>query len=404
MAIAQAYQVVKAGGVTTPRGFKAAGIHCGLKRVRPDLALLASDRLATCAGLFTTNLVKGAPVVWTQKVVARGAAQAIVVNSANANTCNGPQGIADAERMAEITAELCGLLPEQVIVGSTGVIGMPLNMPKIEAGIKEAYQALTTEGGADAASAILTTDMVTKEIALRVELSQGTVSIGGMAKGSGMIHPNMATMMAFITTDAGIGSEHLQEVLRRSVNQSFNMVSVDGDTSTNDMVITLANGSSGVSVISEADLEVFEKGLTHVCVELAKMVARDGEGATKLIEIHVKGAKTEHDARLVARSISTSNLVKTAIHGKDANWGRIFCAAGYSGAQFLPEKVDIFLGDVQVAASGMALPFDEVAAKAVLENEEVVVTLDLHDGEIETKAWTCDLTDDYIRINASYRS
>ena len=256
--------------------------------------------------MFTTNLVKGAPVIWTKKVVKKGIARAIVVNSGNANTCNGPQGLADATRMAHLTAELNNLSPEQVIVSSTGVIGMPLDMAKVEAGIEMATKALSRDGGPKAALAIMTTDTKPKEIALKLELSTGSVCIGGMAKGSGMIHPNMATMLAFITTDAAVDHNTLQTLLRRAVDKSFNMLSVDGDTSTNDMVIVLANGASGVAVTSEADLSLFEKGLTHVCVELTKMIARDGEGATKLIEIRVTGARTEADARKIARAISTS--------------------------------------------------------------------------------------------------
>ncbi|MGI6081648.1 MAG: bifunctional glutamate N-acetyltransferase/amino-acid acetyltransferase ArgJ [Limnochordia bacterium] len=404
MAATELFEVVTGGGVTTPQGYQAAGVHCGLKRVRHDLAIILSAAPAACAGVFTTNLVKGAPVRWTQEVVRRGVAQAIVVNSGNANTCNGPQGLADATRMAHLTAEHNNLTPEQVIVGSTGVIGLPLDMTKIEAGIEMATKALSVDGGPEAALAILTTDTEPKEVALKLELSTGGICIGGMAKGSGMIHPNMATMLAFITTDAAVDHNTLQTLLRRSIDKSFNMLSVDGDTSTNDMVIVLANGSSGVAVTSDADLSLFEKGLTHVCVELTKMIARDGEGATKLIEIRVAGARTEADARKIARAISASNLVKTAIHGHDANWGRIFCAAGYSGADFSPDKVDIFLGDEQVAAQGMALPFDEDAAKAILAKDNVTITLDFHDGDAEAVAWTCDLTGEYVKINSSYRS
>jgi glutamate N-acetyltransferase/amino-acid N-acetyltransferase len=396
-------EVLQTGGVTAPKGYSAAGVHCGLKRVKLDLALVTSDRPATCAGTFTTNLVKGAPLVWTQDVVARGQAQVIVVNSGNANTCNGPRGVADAVRMAKLAAGFCGVSPQQVVVGSTGVIGLPLEMEKVEAGIRSAHAELSPQGGTLAAQAIMTTDTHPKEVAIRVRLSGGTICIGGMAKGSGMIHPNMATMMAFITTDAIIAADDLQRSLRYVVNKSFNMVSVDGDTSTNDMVVALANGAAGVPVDGD-DLRVFQQALEYVAVELAKMIARDGEGASKLIEIRVAGAASEDDARKIARSISTSNLVKTAIYGEDANWGRIFCAAGYSGAQFVPELVDIYLGDLQVAKGGMALPFDESAAKAILEQDKVCITLRMNGGEAESTAWTCDLTGDYVKINASYRS
>lgn len=398
------FEVLEAGGVTAPQGYVAAGIHCGLKRKREDLAIILSDRPASCAGTFTRNLVKGAPVVWSAKVVERGLAQAIVVNSGNANTCNGPQGAADAERMAELVAGVCGVKVDTVVVGSTGVIGMPLDMGKVENGIQLAATALSPEGGTAAAKAIMTTDTHPKEVAVEVRLAGGRVRIGGMAKGSGMIHPNMATMMGFITTDAVLDAGACAEVLRRVVDKSFNMVSVDGDTSTNDMVILLANGASGVHMQGAQDIAAFEAGLEFICVELAKMVARDGEGASKLIEIRVLGARSYEDARQVARSISTSNLVKTAIYGEDANWGRVFCAAGYSGAQFRPDLVDIYLGDVQVAARGMALAFDEQAARSTLQEETVTITINLNEATESATAWTCDFTYDYVKINASYRS
>lgn len=401
MAIAS---IDKLGGVTSPKGFKAAGVHCGLKRKRVDLALLYSEKPATCAGTFTTNLVKAAPLRWTQKVIAGGTAQVAVVNSGNANACNGPQGDADAAQMAALAAEACGVSAQQVVVGSTGVIGMPLDMSKVAAGIAQAAPALSYDGGDQAALAITTTDTLPKHLSVDVQLAGGVIRIGGMAKGSGMIHPNMATMMCFITSDAAIDAKTLQQAVSAAVNISFNMVSVDGDTSTNDMLVAMANGMSGVTVASASDQAAFQEGLNYVAVELAKMVARDGEGASKLIEIQVKGARSLADARLVARSISTSNLVKTAIYGEDANWGRIFCAAGYSGAQFVPEQVDIYMGDLQVAKSGMALPFDEGKAKSILQENEILILLDLHDGDADATAWTCDFTYDYVKINASYRS
>jgi glutamate N-acetyltransferase/amino-acid N-acetyltransferase len=392
------------GNVTTPRGFKAAAAHCGLKRKRLDLALLYSELPAACAGAFTTNLVKAAPIRWSQKVVAGGVCRAVVINSGNANACTGPRGENDAARMAEMVAAKCGCAPEQVIVGSTGVIGVPLDMTKVKNGIDEAYDHLSAQGGQLATEAILTTDTIPKHLAVEVRLSGGTVTLGGMAKGSGMIHPNMATMMAYVTTDAQIEAASLQKALSASVNRSYNMISVDGDTSTNDMTIVLANGASGVVVASEEDMRVFQEALDYINIELAKMIARDGEGATKLIEVCVEGARSLEDARKIARSISTSNLVKTAIFGEDANWGRVLCAAGYSGAQFVPDKVDIYLGDVQVAKQGGSLPFDEAKAKLVLQKSDVRILLQLHDGEHNAIAWTCDFTYDYVKINATYRS
>jgi glutamate N-acetyltransferase/amino-acid N-acetyltransferase len=392
------------GNVTTPRGFKAAAAHCGLKRKRLDLALLYSELPAACAGAFTTNLVKAAPIRWSQKVVAGVVCRAVVINSGNANACTGPRGENDAARMAEMVAAKCGCAPEQVIVGSTGVIGVPLDMTKVKNGIDEAYDHLSAQGGQLATEAILTTDTIPKHLAVEVRLSGGTVTLGGMAKGSGMIHPNMATMMAYVTTDAQIEAASLQKALSASVNRSYNMISVDGDTSTNDMAIVLANGASGVVVASEEDMRVFQEALDYINIELAKMIARDGEGATKLIEVCVEGARSLEDARKIARSISTSNLVKTAIFGEDANWGRVLCAAGYSGAQFVPDKVDIYLGDVQVAKQGGSLSFDEAKAKLVLQKSDVRILLQLHDGEHNAIAWTCDFTYDYVKINATYRS
>lgn len=394
------------GGVTAPQGYTAAGIHAGLKRQRKDLSLLLSERPATTAGLFTTNRVQAAPVLLTRKRMAEAHARAIVVNSGNANACNGERGLADAERMAQATAEALGIKPEEVLVASTGVIGVPLPMEKIEAGIRAAAQALRADGGADAALGIMTTDTVPKEIAVTVSGDGYAYTIGGMAKGSGMIHPNMATMLAFITTDADVERSFLQESLKEAVDLSFNLISVDGDTSTNDMVVALANGAAGGPTIGaqSARAEEFQEALALVCTELAKMIARDGEGATKLVEVHVKGARTVADARTAVRSITCSPLVKTAIHGEDANWGRILCAAGYSGAEFDPADASVFLGDVKVCEHGVGLPFDEGVAAKVLAGDEVLLTVDLGAGSCEARGWTCDLTADYIRINGGYRT
>lgn len=397
----------KSGGITAPRGFLAAGVAAGVKyKGRRDIALIFSEVPARAAGVFTTNLVKGAPVLVTMERISRGRARAVVVNSGNANTCNGEQGIRDARAMAQETARVLNIPEEDVLVASTGVIGQPMPMGRILPGIAAAARELSPGGGAAAAEAIMTTDTEPKETALSVTLSGHTVTIGGMAKGSGMIHPSMATMLCFISTDAAVSPSCLQETLRYAVDRSFNMISVDGDTSTNDMVLVLANGLAGNPEIAaeNEDYYLFRDALTEVCTRLARAVARDGEGATKLLEVKVINAASEKDARLAARAVVASNLVKTAVYGRDANWGRVICAVGYSGAHFDPDRVDIYLGDVMVARDGMALPFDEEAASAALAGREVRVLVDLKSGECEATAWGCDLTGEYVNINASYRT
>lgn len=393
-------------GVTAPRGFLAAGVHAGLKRKRKDVALIVSQTPAVAAGTFTTNQVKAAPVVLSAEHLKAGQARAIVANSGNANACNGERGYADARRMAEYTAELLGIRTEEVLVASTGVIGLPLPMDKVEAGIRSACQALSPSGGDDAAEAILTTDTRTKQAAVEFDVDGVPVRIGGMAKGSGMIHPNMATMLAFLTTDAAVDPVFLQEALTRAVDETFNMISVDGDTSTNDMVLMLANGQADNPTVMSGSpaAERFSAALRALCLYLAKEIVRDGEGATKLVEIAVCGAPSTAAARTIARSISASNLVKTAIFGQDANWGRILAAAGYAGVPFEPEKVTIYLGDVRVAERGSALAFDEEAAARALGEKEVRITVDLGAGDYAATAWTCDMTYDYVKINASYRT
>lgn len=393
---------VVGGGVTAPQGFRAAGIHTGVKRQKKDLSLVVSDRDCTCAGTYTTNRVKAAPLLLTKKHVdLNQTVRAIVANSGNANACNGPRGMADAVAMVEQTASVLGIAPEQVLVASTGVIGVPLALDKILPGIERASQALSPDGGADAALGIMTTDTVPKEVAVKCN----GFTLGAMAKGSGMIHPNMATMLAFITTDASVGRPLLEAALKDAVAKSFNMISVDGDTSTNDMVLVLANGASGVSIEPNTPEEQkFRQALDYVCITLAKMIARDGEGATKLIEVRARGAKTVDDARLAVRAITTSQLVKTAIFGEDANWGRILCAAGYSGADLVLEHVRVELGDVLVFDQGMSVPFDEELAKQVLAQKDVTITVDLGAGDAEATGWTCDLTYEYVKINADYRT
>lgn len=396
-----------AGGVTAAKGYKASGVHCGLKKTKLDLAVIASEVPAAAAGVFTTNLVQAAPVKVTREHLARsGTAKAVVINSANANACTGPQGILDAQAMAAAAAEHLGCSPEEVLVSSTGVIGVPLPMSKINEGIGSAVSELSEAGSFNAAQAIMTTDTFPKEYAVEFELGDKTVRLGGIAKGSGMIHPNMATMLAFITTDISIAQPLLHKALREAVVKSFNMISVDGDTSTNDMVIVLANGQAGAVPITDKgpEYELFCQALGVVTEELAKLIVKDGEGASKFVELHVKGAQSEAAARTIARSIASSNLVKAAIFGADANWGRILCAAGYSGGVFDPDKTAVYLGELKIVENGTGVDFDEDEALVLLSQGEIVITVDLGEGDQEAKAWTCDLTYDYVKINASYRS
>ncbi|WP_037999769.1 bifunctional glutamate N-acetyltransferase/amino-acid acetyltransferase ArgJ [Thermacetogenium phaeum] len=397
------------GGITAPKGFLAAGMAAEVrKRGRRDLALLYSEAPAAAAALFTQNQVQAAPVLVTREhlMQTEGQARAVVVNSGIANACTGERGIADARRMAEVAGEALKVPPQQVIVASTGVIGEYLPMEKIEAGIRKAALALSVDGGGAAAEAILTTDTTTKECAIRLPLGDKEVTVGGIAKGSGMIHPNMATMLAFITTDAVVEVPALQQALRWATDRSFNVITVDGDTSTNDMVVLLANGRAGNSPLTAGDPEftLFRDALLAVCVELSKMIASDGEGASKLLEVRVKGAPGEAEARKIARAVAGSNLVKAAIFGEDANWGRVLSAAGACGVPFDPNLVDVFLGDLQVAARGMGLAFDEEKARSILSQREVTITLDLHSGGGRGTAWGCDLSFDYVRINAHYRT
>jgi glutamate N-acetyltransferase/amino-acid N-acetyltransferase len=394
-----------AGGVTLPQGFRASGVAAGLKKAKKDLALLVSTVPAAAAGVFTANLVKAAPLLVTAERLRKGTAQALIVNSGNANACTGTEGYADAVAMAGMAAAALQLPEELVLVCSTGVIGRRLPLAKIEAAVPAAAAAVR-KAGHDAAEAILTTDTVVKEAAVRFSMGGRPCVIGGMAKGSGMIHPNMATMLAFLTTDAAIEAGLLRRALKEAVDQSFNMITVDGDSSTNDMVLVLANGCAGNPVISGPGLEyqTFAEALTAVAVALAKKVARDGEGATRLIEVQVKGARTLNDARTAARAIAGSNLVKAAVFGRDANWGRIICAAGYSGALFDPSAVDIFLGAEQVAQDGAGLPFSEERAGRELAQDPALITVDFKEGDYSATAWGCDLTYDYVSINASYRT
>lgn len=397
------YKVIS-GGVTAPRGFKAAGVACGIKRSgKPDLAIVFSERDASAAGVFTKNEMAAPSVVLSRDNLAKGSARAIVVNSGNANACTGKQGEADAVSMAEMTARALGLCADEVVVASTGVIGVPLPIDRIRRGIEEATASLSDAGSADAAAAILTTDTFPKERAIEVELSGGTVRIGGIAKGSGMIAPDMATMLAFLTSDASIHPDDLRSALRSVAERTFNSITVDGETSTNDMVVALANGASGVKV-GHGDLPAFEKAFEKICSELAKMIVRDGEGATKLVEITVDGAKSDAEAKKAAMAIANSNLVKTAAFGCDPNWGRIVVALGHSGVRLDPGSIAIKIGGIGIVDAGSPLPFDEKAASDEFGKEEVRIEVNLGIGEGAATVWTCDLSYDYVRINSEYRT
>ena len=400
------FEIIDHGGVTSPLGFRAAGVEAEIKKDRKDLAVIFSDVPAAVAGVFTTNRVKAAPLVVTGEHIKNGRAQAIVVNAGNANACTGEQGQANAVATAQKAGGLLQIDPNDVIVTSTGVIGVQLPMDRVLTGVEKAVGALYRNGGADAARAIMTTDTVPKEIAVEFTLSGKKAIIGAMAKGSGMIHPNMATMLGFVTTDAAVSPALLDQALKFAVNKTFNMVTVDGDTSTNDMVVVLANGLSGGPEIKaeNEDFNIFCDALLYVCTYLAKLIAKDGEGATKLVEVRVVNAGTEEDAKKAAKAIANSNLVKTAIFGEDANWGRIICAVGYSGAQFDPARVDITIGDEKMCADGTPLNFSEERAKKILERDEVAILVDLKDGAAEATAWTCDFSYDYVKINADYRT
>ncbi len=396
------------GSVTAPQGFMAQGVCAEIKKKdKKDVAVIYSRIPGSAAGVFTTNLVRAHCVDLTRQHLADGQAQAIVVNSGNANACNGEQGRADTLQMAQAASDVMGVEPDQILVASTGVIGQPMPMEKVEGGIWEAVLTMSRDGAHNAALAIMTTDLMVKEIAVEIEIQGRPVRIGAIAKGSGMIHPNMATMLCFITTDANISSECLQNLLKDSVNRSFNMVSVDRDTSTNDMVLILANGLARHEVIDDPgapDYKLFQEALDYVTISLAKMIARDGEGANHLVEVRVLNAADPEAARVIARSVVSSSLVKAAIFGHDPNWGRMLAAAGYSGAEFDPAKTDIYLGEVQVAADGTGLAFDEAAAVEELKKENVIITLDLKAGPHQATAWGCDLSYDYVSINADYRS
>lgn len=399
------------GGVTAAKGFQASGIHCGIRknRSKADLALIYSDVPCAAAAVYTQNLVKGAPIAVTKRNIADGMARAVICNSGNANTCNA-DGEEKAQKMCDLIAAELHIDSSDVIVASTGVIGQVLPIEPIANSVKTLAEALSTTGSNDAAKAIMTTDTVEKEYALEVELDGKTVTIGGITKGSGMIHPNMATMLGFLTTDASIIPELLNEALHTAIEDTFNMVSVDGDTSTNDMVSVMASGLAENQTITEKNHEykLFTQALTEVCAVLSRKIAKDGEGATRLLECAVTGAKTKEDARTVAKSVICSNLLKCAIFGADANWGRVLCAIGYSGANININGVDVAFeskqGRIEVCKNGAGLPFDEDIAKKILLEDDIIVAVTLHEGSECATAYGCDLTYDYVKINGDYRS
>ncbi|MGH9799794.1 MAG: bifunctional glutamate N-acetyltransferase/amino-acid acetyltransferase ArgJ [Blastocatellia bacterium] len=394
--------------VALPKGFLAGTAGCGLKKkAGEDLAIIFSERPAVAAAVFTQNLVAAAPVLLSRQHLRHRTHRAIIVNSGGANACTGQEGLNDAQQTAELVAEYFNCDDREVLVASTGVIGLRLDMAKVESGIRAATAELSRQRGWNVAEAIMTTDTRPKRASHRVKLGGKSVTIAGIAKGSGMIHPNMATLLAFVTTDAAISKSALQAGLKKAVGLTFNRVSVDGDTSTNDALMALANGAAEnppITKASGADFEAFTKALTDVCRELAIEVARDGEGATKLVTIHVRRAPSIRDAEKIAVTVATSPLVKTALAGADANWGRILAAAGRSGAKFDVSKVEIKIGKLVVARNGRGLNFSEMHALDILKRDEVTVTIDLHQGEAEVTEWTCDMTEGYIRINADYRS
>ena len=396
------------GGITATHGVRAAGVHAGIKAAdAKDVALIVTDSPAVAAGVFTKNSVTAAPVILCREHISNGQAQAVIVNSGNANACTGEIGMANARRMATATAEQLGIDAALVLVSSTGVIGQQLPMDKIENGIQTTASSLSTEGGSDAAEAIMTTDTHPKSIAVEVEIDGTPVRIGGIAKGSGMIAPNMATMLSYLTTDANINAETLQTALNKVVDDTYNLLTVDTDRSTNDTVLILATGHAGNADIVEANGENYDafcEGLQYVCTELVKMLARDGEGATKLVEVVVTGAKNREDAEKAARAVAESPLVKTAVFANDANWGRIMMAIGKSGAEFNPYQVNVSLADYQLVKNGMDAGYDEDTATALFAQDPVRITIDLHAGEAEITMWTCDYSYDYIRINADYRT
>ena len=399
------------GGVCAAKGFTASGVHCGIRknRTKRDIALIYSEAKASCAAVYTTNKVKGAPLTVTKDNISDGYAQAVICNSGNANTCNA-NGIEVATKTCELLANELNISAKDVVVASTGVIGQPLDIEPIKAGIPELVKALSADGSDAAAEGIMTTDVAKKEIAVSFTIGGKECKIGGIAKGSGMIHPNMATMLVFITCDCAISPEMLRKALSADIKNTFNMISVDGDTSTNDMVTVLANGAAGNTMIDKEgeDFDIFMKALNTVNMQLCRMIAADGEGATKLIECEVSGAASEKDAKIIAKSVICSSLVKAAMFGADANWGRVLCAIGYSGAEVDVSKVSVSFksaaGEISVCENGSGVAFSEDIAKTILLEKDITVAIGLGDGDAAATAWGCDLTYDYVKINGDYRT
>lgn len=400
--------------ITSPIGFKASGIHCGLKKslLKKDLALIYSDVVANCCGVYTKNKVKGAPLIVTKQHLANKKAQAIIINSGNANTCNGDDGLLKSKKMTKLCSKELNIKNDDVLVASTGIIGVPLNIDAIKDKIPELVNNLSNDikSAKDASMAIMTTDTVEKQAGVEFEIDGKKITISAMAKGSGMIHPNMATMLSFITTDISISPELLKEALKESVNISYNRVSVDGDSSTNDMVLIMANGLASNKTITEKNeyYNLFLDALITLNIHISKKIAKDGEGATKLIECTVKNANSIKDAEALSKSVITSSLVKAAIFGSDANWGRILCALGYSNVDFDPERVDVSFasnaGEILVCQNGSSVNFDESKAKEILLQDEIKILINMKLASSEATTWGCDLTYDYVKINGDYRS
>jgi glutamate N-acetyltransferase/amino-acid N-acetyltransferase len=391
-------EFIPEGMVTSPEGFFAGATYAGInKKVRDklDLAVLFSEAPCIAAGLFTTNRIKAAPVVLSQQRLKQGRALAVVVNSGCANACTGDRGVRDAAKMAKLTAEGVGILPEDVLVASTGVIGVPLPMKRIAGAIEKII--LSRDGGHELARAIMTTDTFAKETAVKVRVGRGEFTIGGVAKGAGMIHPNLATLLCFLTTDAAVEKDFVEKALKKAVDISFNMISIDGDTSPNDMVLLMANGMAG-----NAPVDVFETALGQVCTYLAKCIARDGEGATKLIEVTVSGAPSLAEARSAARAVVGSSLVKAAVHGADPNWGRIMAVVGRSGVEVEEAKTDLYIGNIPVVKGGRPLPFNKRDIIKLLKGREVFIGVNLNLGLASATAWGCDLSEEYVTINSQY--
>ena len=399
------------GGVTAAQGFVAGGVHCGIRKnkSKPDLAMIYSEKLCAAAAVYTQNLVKGAPILVTKKNIENGRAQAVICNSGNANTCNA-DGVEKAERMCAIAGQVLGIHPADVVVASTGVIGQVLPIEPIESAAQALKDSLSPTGSRAAATAIMTTDTIPKEAAVEVEIGGKTVRIGGISKGSGMIHPNMATMLCFVTTDCAISPEMLQKAITASADETFNMISIDGDTSTNDTYAVLANGMAGNPEITAEgpDFDLFCDALQAVCRTLSKLMAGDGEGATKLLVCQTTGAQDRATARTVAKSVICSTLFKAAMFGADANWGRVLCAIGYSGAAVDVDRIDVSFrsaaGQVDVCKNGAGIPFSEEEASKVLKENEITILVHLHQGEASAEAYGCDLTYDYVKINGDYRT